>query len=1070
MDHRERYEELLDTIRMLRNEIESLKAGRGLTNNENEKEIFKKAFHSTSQLMAVSNLETGVYEDVNEAFLKTLGYERDDIIGKTSQEIQLFTDIVQSDKFIKILQKFRKVQDVEVTLRTKTGEEKNFLFSADTIILGKQPFLLTYYDNLNREIENIGNRERDYVIREVFDTISNYIALFMPVENRFIINDFNFKAAEIEFIDKKYLLGKFIDETPLVKRSKLVEILKHVNITREPYKLAVSTEGDDSEGFYTAFLLTSGEIVVTWEPGANVKVKEKDYIKQGLVFERFAGMLPMMIFELDLKGKVVYANQKGLDHFGYNQGDLEKGVMIEEIFKEDLPKILANIKTLENPTQSLHNEYTAYRKSGEPIPIQTHTFASFVDGVLTGYRGVVIDIRKQKSYEEQIKREKSFLEQFIDSTPEGIVITDLDGKILRINKDFTRLFGYSQQEALNQHIDDLVVPDDMKEEAELIHRKASTSRQEISHTERIDKWGKRIHINLIASSVTFNDETIATVGIYRDISSIRKTQILQEVLYNLSNQALRMVSLTDFYPVIIKEIGKIWDTNNFFIALYKKQTETLSLPIFSDEMDEFDEIPAKKTITSWVIRNKKPVLLRNADIVELEEQGEIELVGSPSKVWLGAPLKDEDDIIGVMCLQDYNDENKFDMEDLYGLEFIANQIAIAIQRRTTLDNLVHARKTAEDAAFAKQQFMSTMSHEIRTPLNEVIGITNLLLQSNPREDQMDYLKTLRFSTNHLLTLVNDVLDYNKMESGKLVFEKTQFNLHDFLDEFKRSYSFRARDKKLDFVFESDPDLPAEIIGDQIRLNQILSNLLSNALKFTMQGSIRFEVKVQEKSKHSVKILFSVKDTGIGIPGEMHQTVFESYSQASIDTTRKFGGTGLGLAICKKLIELMGSSITLESTPGEGSEFSFILTYELGEELPGRAKGELSDEYNGLKNKNILVAEDNKINFFVANKFLQSWGVNVSHAENGLVALEMLGKDKYDLVLMDLHMPVMDGVEASRIIRDSENKELRDIPIVALTAAIMSESQDKIKDIYINDYVLKPFKPKDLYEKILKHIR
>ncbi len=1070
MDHRERYEELLDTIRMLRNEIESLKAGKDVRNHDNEKEIFKRAFHSTSQLMAVSNLETGVYEDVNEAFLKHLGYERSDIIGKTSQEIQLFTDIVQSDKFIKVLQKFRKVREVEVTLRTKTGDEKQFLFSAETILLGKQPYLLTCYDAVRSEIENIGKRERDFVIREIFDTISNYIALFMPVENRFIINDFNFKAAEIEFIDKRQLIGKYLDETPLVKRSKLIEILKHVNITREPYKLAVSPEGDDTEGFYTAFLLSSGEIVVTWEPGAVVKVKEKDYIKQGLVFERFAGMLPMMVFELDLNGKVVYANQKGLDHFGYDLDDLEKGVKIGEIFREDLPKILANIKTLKNPTQSLHNEYTAYRKSGESIPIQTHTFASFEDGVLTGYRGVVIDIRKQKSYEEQIKREKTFLEQFIDSTPEAIVIADLEGNIMRINQEFSRLFGYSAQEAVGQNIDDLVVPDDMRNEAESVIEAAKTSRQEISHTERIDKWGRRIHINLIASTVKFNDETIATVGIYRDISSIRKTQILQEVLYSLSSQALRMVSLSDFYPVIIQEIGRIWDTNNFFIALYNKQNETLSLPVFADEKDEFDEIPAKKTITSWVIKNKMPVILRNDDIVRLEEQGEIELVGSPSKVWLGVPLKDEDEIIGVMCLQDYNDENKFDNEDLYGLEFIANQIAIAIQRRTTLDNLVLARKTAEDAAFAKQQFMSTMSHEIRTPLNEVIGITNLLLQSNPRDDQMDFLKTLRFSTNHLLTLVNDVLDYNKMESGKLVFEKTQFNINDFLDEIKRSYSFRARDKKLDFIFESDPDLPHEIIGDQIRLNQILSNLLSNALKFTMQGSITLKVAVEEKAKETVKILFSVIDTGIGIPEEMQQKVFESYSQATLDTTRKFGGTGLGLAICKKLIELMGSSITLKSTPGKGSEFSFSLSYDVGEEIPGRIKGEMSDQYEGLRDKNILVAEDNKINFFVANKFLQSWGVNVTHAENGLLALEMLGKEKFDLVLMDLHMPVMDGVEASKIIRESDNEELRDIPIVALTAAIMSESQDKIKDIYINDYVLKPFKPKDLYEKILRHIR
>ena len=199
---------------------------------------------------------------------------------------------------------------------------------------------------------------------------------------------------------------------------------------------------------------------------------------------------------------------------------------------------------------------------------------------------------------------------------------------------------------------------------------------------------------------------------------------------------------------------------------------------------------------------------------------------------MGVPLKVDKEIIGVMCLQDYNDENKFSQDDLYVLDFIANQIAIAIQRRIMLDNLITARQKAEEAAQSKQLFMSTMSHEIRTPLNEVIGITNLLLQGNPREDQMDFIKTLKFSGNHLLTLVNDVLDYNKMESGKIVFEQTQFNLSDFLDEIMRSYSFRSKAKNLEFDIRKENELPDEVIGDPIRLNQILSNLLSNALKFT----------------------------------------------------------------------------------------------------------------------------------------------------------------------------------------------------------------------------------------------
>jgi signal transduction histidine kinase/CheY-like chemotaxis protein len=454
----------------------------------------------------------------------------------------------------------------------------------------------------------------------------------------------------------------------------------------------------------------------------------------------------------------------------------------------------------------------------------------------------------------------------------------------------------------------------------------------------------------------------------------------------------------------------------------------------------------------------------------LEESGDIGLIGTDCKVWMGVPLKVENNIIGVMCLQDYNDENKFSQDDLYVLDFIANQIAIAIQRRIMLDNLVVARQKAEEAAQSKQIFMSTMSHEIRTPLNEVIGITNLLLQGNPRDDQMDYIKTLRFSGNQLLTLVNDVLDYNKMESGKIVFEQVQFNLNDFLDEIMRSYSFRSKAKHLDFEIRKEGDLPAEVIGDQIRLNQILSNLLSNALKFTNQGGITVTIRELERIDNQSRMEFSISDTGIGIPKDKHSSIFESFTQASPDTTRNYGGTGLGLAICKKLIELQGGTIDMESEPGKGSRFTFVLKFQVAEKGSHHAESEAAETYTGLEGKRILVAEDNKINFFVANKFLTGWGVIVTHAENGQIAIDKIKEEEFDLVLMDLHMPVMDGIEATKILRSSEDPKISSIPIVALTAAIMSESHDKIEELNINDYVLKPFKPHDLFSRILKHIR
>jgi CheY-like chemotaxis protein len=335
---------------------------------------------------------------------------------------------------------------------------------------------------------------------------------------------------------------------------------------------------------------------------------------------------------------------------------------------------------------------------------------------------------------------------------------------------------------------------------------------------------------------------------------------------------------------------------------------------------------------------------------------------------------------------------------------------------------------------------------------------------------MDFLKTLRFSGNHLLTLVNDVLDYNKMESGKIIFEQMQFNLNDFLDEIMRSYSFRSKAKHLEFDIKKEGNLPLIVTGDQIRLNQILSNLLSNALKFTTTGGITVTIKELERKDNHSKLEFLVRDTGIGIPRDKQSVIFEGYTQASADTTRRFGGTGLGLAICKKLIELQGGEIILESEPGQGSTFGFILTFEVSGDGTRASDVEAAETFTGIEGKRILVAEDNKINFFVANKFLTGWGVIVTHAEDGQQALDKLEIEDFDLVLMDLHMPVMDGIEATKIIRSSDNPRINNIPIVALTAAIMSENHDKIDKLNINDYVLKPFKPHDLFERIRKHIR
>ena len=242
------------------------------------------------------------------------------------------------------------------------------------------------------------------------------------------------------------------------------------------------------------------------------------------------------------------------------------------------------------------------------------------------------------------------------------------------------------------------------------------------------------------------------------------------------------------------------------------------------------------------------------------------------------------------------------------------------------------------------------------------------------------------------------------------------------------------------------------------------------MKFTSEGEVILKARVKQLQETKVQLEFSVKDTGIGIEQEKLGEIFESYAQATADTTRKYGGTGLGLAICKKLVDLQGGNIGVKSEPGKGSVFTFSIEYTLPESETRSPDSGSAEAMKELAGKKILVAEDNKINFFVANKFLESWGVIVTHVENGSLALDEVNKQDFDLILMDLHMPVMDGIEATRIIRGSDNERISQIPIVALTAAVMSEANDKIENLAINDYVLKPFKPKDLYDRIVRNIR
>lgn len=380
-----------------------------------------------------------------------------------------------------------------------------------------------------------------------------------------------------------------------------------------------------------------------------------------------------------------------------------------------------------------------------------------------------------------------------------------------------------------------------------------------------------------------------------------------------------------------------------------------------------------------------------------------------------------------------------------------------------------SKEKAEQASLAKAQFLSTITHELRTPLYAVTGLTHLLLEEDPKEHQKEHLNSLRFSGEYLLSLINNILDLNKLEANKVEVEKTSFFLKKRIDDVLVALKKSADDKKNMLRLEYDDNIPDKLEGDPLKLSQVLINLIGNALKFTQNGEVVVRVKkLSESGKHAT-LHFEVEDNGVGISQKKQKTIFESFSQASLQINRKFGGTGLGLSIVKNLLELMNSKIHLESQLGQGSKFWFKITIEVAElsiEEKNNVNALSEFEYQSLEHKHVLVVEDNKINQMITRKILEKNQIVCQVADNGMDAIDLVSRNKFDVVLMDIHMPGISGIEATQKIRKFDTE----IPIIALTAVTIDENLDEFYKVGFNDIIPKPFKTEEFFQKIYKNMR
>lgn len=486
--------------------------------------------------------------------------------------------------------------------------------------------------------------------------------------------------------------------------------------------------------------------------------------------------------------------------------------------------------------------------------------------------------------------------------------------------------------------------------------------------------------------------------------------------------------------------GKITDLNEALLAITGTKREDLLgrdfFPLFVETEKARELLSA--VLTQGSVANY-PLTIKHAT------------KGNADVLFNGSVFKDsKGKVLGsVIVARDVTEQKRFERE--------------LIEAKS---NAEKEKQVAEEAMKAKQQFLSNMSHEIRTPLNAIIGFTKVLLKTNLNEKQKEYLTAIKISGDALIVLINDILDLAKVDAGKMTFEQIPFKLSDSISSMLHLFETKLFKKKIGLVKDYDHSIPEVLVGDPVRLHQIILNLVGNAVKFTTQGKITVSVQLVNEDTQSATIKFSVADTGIGIPENELDTIFENFRQASNDTSRMYGGTGLGLAIVKQLVISQGGSLDVKSKQGEGSTFSFTLTFKKTDEpVKKEAEPQLQVEEQ-IPDIKILVVEDVTLNQLLMKTLLREFGFDHDTVANGRLAIEKIRQQKYDLILMDLQMPEMNGYEATEYIR----KELKlNTPIIARTADVTTTDVEKCRDVGMNDYLAKPIDDKLLYTKIMKFL-
>ncbi|MCC9137360.1 PAS domain S-box protein [Pontibacter silvestris] len=1009
-----------------------------------QKEFYESVLNNIPSDIAVYNKE------LRYVFVNPMSVGNPDvrkwIIGKNNEEYSAYRNVPPEKMksrgvhLLKALHEKRHIRFEEAVTNSK-GETSYFIRNVSPVLDQKGEVSLIIGYGLN--ITELRKAQEEFIASE-----SKNRAILAAIPDLMFIIDHEGTYLSMNDIDQEHLpvpkeeiVGNNLKSTlPAALAKRFMELITEVLTSNQPARIEYDLSLSDGIKYYEGRIVqySSNQVLIIIRDYTEQKKAELEIQEKNELIRQVIDTSPNLIFVKDSNGYYTLANKTLADLYGCSiediigKHDVEIHALPDEVARFDE----ADRKVIQE-RQEVQFEGSFTKISGEEFWFHTVKRPLILKDKEVSVLGVGSDITEERLANERLEKSEELHRLLSENSKDLICLHDLDGTYIYVSKAVHELIGYNPEELIGTSPLDYSHPDDIHITLnhgidQAILGKPNTV---IQHRKR-NKQGEYIWFETIIKPIyDAGGNVIKLQSSSRDITEQRSAN---ESLRDSEKKYKDLVKYSQAYILSHDLQGHILSVNPYLL----NSLGYLEDEVVGKQIKEFFPKVEENKFKEYLERyNSKTV-----------QEGILSMYNTKNeKIYV------------------YYQNYKVDESD--AAPYI---IAIAqdiTERMLAEQEMKKAKEAAEESARVKENFLANMSHEIRTPMNGILGMTGLMDKTTLNEVQQNYLKIIRQSADNLLVIINDVLDIAKIEAGKIELEEIPFNLNETITGAYQTLKYRAEEKELAYLVETSQLAELNLVGDPYRLNQVLLNLLNNAIKFTEEGSIELKTNVLEETEDNVKIEFSVKDTGIGVPEDKKEYIFEGFTQAYSSTTRKYGGSGLGLSICKTLVELQGGRIWVDNNSStKGSTFKFTLSYPKSKDTVNAAESHNEVDYSSLGKLHVLLAEDNEVNIFLAQSILEGWGFDVDIARNGLEATQLADKNRYDIILMDIQMPEMSGLDATNYIRNSSDGNIAATPIIALTANAIKGDAEKYMKAGMDDYISKPFEEEALFLKISKNVR